>query len=213
MEINASTVKELRERTGAGMMDCKRALVEVKGSIEEAVEYLRIKGLSAAGKKAGRDTKEGVIGSYVHSNGKVAVLVEVNCETDFVARNETFQTFVKDLSMHIAAAAPVCVNGADMPAEFIAKERAISLAQMKEDPKMAGKAQAMLDKIIDGKMNKLAEEHALMNQKFVKNPDLTIAQLVSQTVSVIGENVSIARFTRYVLGETAAKPAEAEGAN
>jgi elongation factor Ts len=210
MEISASTVKELRERTGAGMMDCKKALLETKGNIDEAIEFLRIKGLSAAGKKAGRDTKEGVIGSYVHSNGKVAVLVEVNCETDFVARNENFQAFVKDLSMHIAAAAPVCVNTDDMPAEFVAKEREIALAIMKEDPKMAGKPQAMLDKIIDGKMGKLAEEHALMNQKFVKDPSMTIKELVSQTVSKIGENVSIARFTRYVLGETAKSVAASE---
>lgn len=208
MEISASTVKELRERTGAGMMDCKKALLESKGKIEEAVEYLRIKGLSAAGKKAGRDTKEGLIGSYVHSNGKVAVMVEVNCETDFVARNEAFQTFVRDLAMHIAAASPVCVRAEDMPAEFVAKEREISLAQMKEDPKMAGKPAAMLEKIIEGKMNKLADEHALMNQKFVKNPDLTIAQHLSQTVATIGENISIARFTRYVLGETAKKAEE-----
>jgi elongation factor Ts len=213
MEISASTVKDLRERTGAGMMDCKKALLESKGNIDAAIEYLRIKGLSAAGKKAGRDTKEGVIGSYVHSNGKVAVLVEVNCETDFVARNENFQAFVRDLAMHIAAAAPACVRPEDMPADFIAKEREISLAQMKEDPKMAGKPAAMLEKIIEGKMNKLADEHALMNQKFVKNPELTIAQFVSQTVSTIGENISIARFTRYVLGETAKKAETTETAS
>lgn len=205
MEINASTVKELRERTGAGMMDCKKALTETKGNVDEAIEYLRKKGLSAAAKKAGRDTKEGLIGSYVHSNGKVAVMVEVNCETDFVARNENFQAFVRDIAMHIAAVAPVCVNASDMPADFVAKEREISLAQMKEDPKMAGKPQAMLEKIIEGKMSKLADEHALMNQKFVKNPEITIAQHLSQTVSTIGEMISIARFTRYVLGETAKK--------
>lgn len=213
MEISASVVKELRERTGAGMMDCKKALTEVKGNLEEAIEYLRKKGLSAAAKKAGRDTKEGVIGSYVHSNGKVAVMVEVNCETDFVARNENFQTFVKDLAMHIAAAAPVCVRPEEMPAEYIAKEREITLAQMQQDPKMAGKPQAMLDKIIDGKIQKLYDEQCLMGQKFVKNPDLSIKDLVSQTVSTIGENISIARFTRYVLGETAKKSAETEATN
>ena len=214
MEISASVVKELRERTGAGMMDCKKALTEVKGNVEEAIEYLRKKGLSAAAKKAGRDTKEGLIGHYIHSNGKVAVLVEVNCETDFVARNETFQNFVKDLAMHIAAIAPVCVSAEDMPADYIAKEREISLAQMKEDPKMAGKPQAVLDKVIEGKIQKLYDEQCLMGQKFVKNPDITIKDLLNQTVATIGENVSIARFTRYVLGETAKKPAaETEATN
>lgn len=213
MEISASAVKELRERTGAGMMDCKKALGETKGNMDEAIEYLRKKGLSAAAKKAGRDTKEGVIGSYVHSNGKVAVLVEVNCETDFVARNENFQTFVKDLSMHIAAAAPVCVRAEEMPADYIAKEREIALALMKQDPKMAGKPQAVLDKVIEGKVQKLYDEQCLMNQKFVKDPDLSIKDLVSQTVSKIGENISIARFTRYVLGETAKKESEDQVAN
>jgi len=212
MEINASTVKELRERTGAGMMDCKKALTETKGNLEEAIEYLRKKGLSAAAKKAGRATSEGLIGSYVHSNGKVAVMVEVNCETDFVARNEGFQTFVKDVAMHIAAAAPVCVRAEDMPQDFIAKEKEIALAQMKLDPKMAGKPQAVLDKVIEGKVQKIYDEQCLMGQKFVKNPDITINELLSQTVSKIGENISIARFTRYVLGETA-KKAEAEVTN
>lgn len=207
MEINANVVKELRERTGAGMMDCKKALVESKGNVDEAIEFLRKKGLSAAAKKAGRATSEGVIGSYIHSNGKVAVMVEVNCETDFVARNENFQSFVKDIAMHIAASSPVSVGPEDMPAEYIAKEREIALAQMKEDPKMANKPQAVLDKIIEGKVAKIYEEQCLMNQKFVKNPDLTIAQLVAQTVATIGENISIARFTRYVLGETAKKAA------
>ncbi len=208
MEINASTVKELRERTGAGMMDCKKALTETSGNLDEAIEYLRKKGLSAAAKKAGRATSEGTIGSYVHSNGKVAVLVEVNCETDFVARNENFQVFVKDLAMHIAAAAPVCVRPDDMPAEYIAKEREISLAQMKEDPKMANKPQAVLDKIIEGKIQKLYDEQCLMSQKFVKDPEISISDLVSQTVAKIGENISVARFARFVLGETAKKAQE-----
>jgi elongation factor Ts len=209
MEISANAVKELRERTGAGMMDCKKALTETKGSMDEAIEYLRKKGLSAAAKKAGRATSEGLIGSYVHSNGKVAVMVEVNCETDFVARNEAFQAFVKDIAMHIAAAAPVCVRAEDMPQDYIAKEREIALAQMKEDPKMANKPAAVLDKIIEGKVQKIYDEQCLMGQKFVKNPDITINDHLNQTVSKIGENMSIARFTRYVLGETA-KKAEAE---
>lgn len=211
MEINASTVMELRQRTGVGMMDCKKALNETKGNLEEAIEYLRKKGLSAAAKKAGRATSEGLIGSYVHSNGKVAVMVEVNCETDFVARNENFQSFVKDIAMHIAASAPICVRPEEVPADFIAKEKEISLAQMKEDPKMANKPAAVLEKIIEGKIQKILDEQCLMNQKFVKNPDLTIAAFVSQTISTIGENISIARFTRYVLGE-ASKKAEGEQA-
>jgi elongation factor Ts len=205
MEINANVVKELRERTGAGMMDCKKALLETKGQVEEAIEYLRKKGLSAAAKKSGRATSEGTIGSYVHSNGKIAVMVEVNCETDFVARNENFQNFVKDIAMHIAAAAPVCVSAEDMPASYIAKEKEIALAQMKEDPKMANKPAAVLEKIIEGKVQKLYDEQCLLNQKFVKNPDITIKDYVGQNVGTIGENISIARFTRYVLGETAKK--------
>lgn len=205
MEINANVVKELRERTGAGMMDCKKALLETKGNVDEAIDYLRKKGLSAAAKKAGRDTKEGTIGTYVHSNGKIAVMVEVNCETDFVARNENFQLFVKDIAMHIAAAAPVCVDRDDMPMDFIAKEREVALAQMKEDPKMANKPQAVLDKVIEGKIAKIYDEQCLMGQKFVKNPDISIKDYVAQNVGTIGENIGIARFTRYVLGEAAKK--------
>ncbi len=213
MEINANVVKELRERTGAGMMDCKKALLETKGNIDEAIDYLRKKGLSAAAKKAGRDTKEGTIGTYVHSNGKIAVMVEVNCETDFVARNENFQLFVKDIAMHIAAAAPVCVDRDDMPADFIAKEREVALAQMKEDPKMAGKPQAVLDKVIEGKIAKIYDEQCLMGQKFVKNPDISIKDYVGQTVGTIGENIGIARFTRYVLGESMKKAGAQEASN
>jgi elongation factor Ts len=173
--------------------------------VEAAIEYLRKKGLSAAAKKSGRDTKEGTIGTYIHSNGKIGVMVEVNCETDFVARNEGFQTFVKDIAMHIAAAAPVCVDKDDMPQDFIAKEREIALAQMKEDPKMAGKPAAVLDKVIEGKIAKIYDEQCLMGQKFVKNPDISIKDYVSLTVGKIGENISIARFSRFVLGEATKK--------
>lgn len=205
MDISATAVKELRERTGAGMMDCKRALTETKGDFNAAVEYLRKKGLSAAAKKAGRATEQGLIGSYVHTNGKVAVIVEVNCETDFVARNENFQIFVKDIAMHIAAAAPLAVTPEGLDPQYVAKEKEIALAQLKNDPKMAGKPQQVMDKIIEGKVLKIYEEQCLMNQKFVKNPDQTITALLNQTVATIGENISINRFTRYVLGETAAK--------
>ncbi len=213
MEISASAVKELRERTGAGMMDCKKALGETKGNLDEAVEYLRKKGLSAAAKKAGRATSEGLIGSYVHSNGKVAVLVEINCETDFVARNENFQAFAKDIAMHIAAAAPIAVRPEEVPADYIAKEKEILLALMQADPKMAGKPQAMLEKVLEGKVQKIYEEQCLLNQKFVKNPDLTVAQYLSQTIGAVGENMAIVRFSRLVLGETAKKEADAGAMN
>ncbi|NUM87950.1 MAG: translation elongation factor Ts [Bdellovibrionales bacterium] len=211
MEISANSVKELRERTGAAMMDCKKALVETKGNFNEAVEYLRKKGLSAASKKAGRATSEGLIGSYVHSNGKVAVLVEVNCETDFVARNEAFQGFVKDVAMHIAASNPVCVRAEDMPSDFVAKEKEILLAQMKNDPKMAGKPQQVLEKILEGKVQKIYDEQCLMNQPFVKNPDQKISDFLNQTVATIGENITITRFARFQLGET--RKAQQETAN
>lgn len=210
MEISATSVKELRERTGAGMMDCKKALTETKGNFDEAVEYLRKKGLSAAAKKAGRATSEGMIGSYVHTNGKVAVLVEINCETDFVARNENFQAFCKDIAMHIAASAPIAVRPEEVDPAYLNKEKEILLAQMKNDPKMAGKPQQVLDKVLEGKVQKIYEEQCLLNQKFVKNPDLTVAQYLSQAIAGIGENMNIVRFTRYVLGETARKEA-AEG--
>ena len=208
MEISANAVKELRERTGAGMMDCKKALTETKGNFEEAIDFLRKKGLSAAAKKAGRATSEGLIGSYVHSNGKVAVLVEINCETDFVARNENFQAFAKDIAMHIAASAPVSVSAADMPQEYVNKEKEIFLAQIKEDPKMSGKPQQVIDNIIEGKIQKLYEDQCLLNQKFVKNPDITVSAHLNQTVAKIGENMSISRFTRFVLGETSKKTSE-----
>lgn len=210
MEITASAVKELRERTGAGMMECKKALGETKGDMEEAIAYLRKKGLSAAAKKAGRETSEGLIGSYVHSNGKIAVMVEVNCETDFVARNENFQAFVKDIAMHIAAANPACVSPDDMPKEFIEKEREIIIGQVKQDPKMTGKPQQVIEKIVEGKIAKIYDEQCLMSQKFVKNPEVTIAQHLSQTIASIGENLSITRFVRYAIGESqkAAAPQE-----
>ena len=205
MEINANAVKELRERTGAGMMDCKKALTETKGNFDEAVEYLRKKGLSAAAKKAGRATSEGMIGSYVHTNGKVAVMVEINCETDFVARNENFVAFCKDIAMHIAAAAPIAVRPEEVSSEYLAKEKEILLAQMKNDPKMAGKPQQVLEKALEGKVQKIYEEQCLLNQKYVKNPDLSVSQFVSQTIATIGENINIVRFSRFVLGETMKK--------
>src|SRR3989344_9175200 len=170
MQITAALVKELREQTGAGMMDCKKALSECGGDFAQAIDYLRKKGLSAAAKKAGRATLEGRIATYVHGAGKIAVMVEVNCETDFVAKTDQFQEMVKDIAMHIAAAAPVCVNAEDMLADFVEKERNIYLGQLKEDPKMVSKPEQVLNKIIEGKVQKLFDEQCLMKQKFVKDP-------------------------------------------
>jgi elongation factor Ts len=203
MEINAKQVNDLRQKTGAGMMDCKKALVETQGDLEKAVDYLRMKGLSAASKKAGRETSEGRIGSYIHSNGKLGVLVEVNCETDFVAKTDLFQNFVKDIAMHIAASAPVCVREEDMPADFVEKERAIIQGQVKEDPKMTGKPQDMIDKIVEGKLKKIYQEQVLLNQKFVKNPDITVGDYLKTTIAALGENMGIRKFSRLMLGEGA----------
>lgn len=199
--ISASKVKELRQITGAGMMDCKNALKEVDGDFDKAVDFLRKKGLAAAAKKAGRATKEGSVGTYVHAGGKLGVMVEVNCETDFVAKNENFQAFVRDLAMHIAAAAPVCVSADDMPADFIEKEKEIIMGQMKEDPKMAGKPENVLNQILEGKVKKIYDEQCLLNQKFVKNPDQTVGDFVKETISTLGENMSVRRFARFSLGE------------
>lgn len=197
MEISASSVRDLREKTGAGMMDCKKALLETGGDFEKAVDYLRKKGIASASKKAGRMTKEGTIFSYIHGEGRVGVLVEINCETDFVARTEQFRQFVKDVSMHIAAANPQWVLSQEVPAEVLAKEKEIAIAQMQN----SGKPAAVLEKIAEGKLKKFYEDHCLMNQSFVKDPSKTIEQLVKETIATLGENISIRRFTRYALGE------------
>jgi len=196
-QVSASDVKNLRSQTGAGMMDCKRALGETDGDIEKAIEYLRIKGLASAAKKSGRTASEGTVFSYIHMGGKIGVLLEVNCETDFVARGDDFQGFVKDVAMHVAAASPRWLTIEDVPPESITKEREIIKAQLKE----LGKPDNMLDKIADGKMRKFAEENCLMAQPFVKDTDKSIETLRTDMVSKIGENIQIRRFTRYVLGE------------
>ena len=201
MEISSTQVKDLREKTGAGMMDCKKALVETSGDFEKAVEYLRKKGLSAAAKKADRMAKEGAVSSYIHGGGKIGVLVEVNCETDFVARNENFQSFVRDVAMHIAAANPQYVRPEEVPASVIEKEKEIFLAQLKQDPKNANKPAQVLEKIIEGKIKKFYDESCLVNQAFVKDPDKTITQLTTEMVAKIGENINIRRFVRFTLGE------------
>jgi elongation factor Ts len=206
MEITASLVKELREKTGAGMMDCKKALSETSGDFEKAVEYLRKKGIASAAKKAGRATKEGLVSSYIHGEGKVGVLVEVNCETDFVARTEQFRQFVKDLSMHIAAAMPTWVRPEEVPASILSKEKEIAIAQMQA----SGKPAAVLEKIAEGKVKKFYEDSCLMQQKFVKDPNKTIEDLLKETIAALGENISVRRFTRYQLGE--GQKSEAEGA-
>jgi elongation factor Ts len=197
MEITATAVKDLREKTGAGMMDCKKALVESSGDFEKAIDYLRKKGIASASKKAGRATKEGSVSSYIHGEGRVGVLVEINCETDFVARTEQFKTLVRDVSMHIAAAAPQWVNPEEVPAEIVAKEKEIAVAQMQA----SGKPAAMLEKIAEGKIKKFYEDNCLMQQTFVKDPNKTIEQLLKESIAALGENMTIRRFSRFVLGE------------
>src|SRR3954468_10906352 len=196
-EISANAVRDLREKTGAGMMDCKKALTEASGDFEKAVEYLRKKGIASASKKAGRLTKEGAVTSYIHGEGKVGVLLEVNCETDFVARTEQFRQLVKDVAMHIAAASPQWVRPEEVPAEILSKEKEIAIAQMQA----SGKPAAVLEKIAEGKVKKFYEDTCLMQQAFVKEPTKTIEQLLKETIATLGENITIRRFTRFVLGE------------
>jgi len=182
-------------------MDCKKALAETGGDQEKAVDYLRKKGLAAASKKAGRIASEGIVGSYIHAGGKIGVLVEVNCETDFVAKNEGFQTFVKDIAMHIAAASPLYVRREEVPAELLEREKAIYRDKAKE----SGKPDAIIEKIVDGQVNKFYADICLLEQAFVKDPDKTIQTYLNETIASIGENMSIRRFTKFVLGEGLAK--------
>jgi elongation factor Ts len=197
MGISASQVKELRTQTGAGMMDCKKALVETDGDMDKAVEYLRKKGIASAAKKSGRAASEGSVGSYIHAGGKIGVLVEVNCETDFVAKTDDFQEFVKDICMHVAAANPLYVTADEIPAELLEKEREIYKAQALE----SGKPEKVVDKIVDGKITKFCKDVCLLDQVYVKDTDKTISQLIVEKVSKIGENISIRRFARFHLGE------------
>ena len=201
MSVTAAMVNELRKATGAGLMECKRALTETSGDHEKAIDYLRTKGLAAASKKSGRVATEGAVGSYIHAGGKIGVLVEVNCETDFVAKNDTFQAFVKDISMHIAAASPLYVRREEVPAELIEREKEIYRAKAKE----SGKPDAIIEKILDGQINKFYGDICLLEQPYVKDPDKTIQTLLNETISTIGENMSIRRFAKFVLGEGLAK--------
>ncbi|MFM8716223.1 MAG: translation elongation factor Ts [Spartobacteria bacterium] len=194
-EISANLVKELREKTNAGMMDCKKALTETGGDLAAAEEYLRKKGIASAGKKADRAAKEGTIASYIHLAGKVGVLVEINCETDFVAKNEIFREFVKDVTLHIAASHPLYVTREQVPADLIARERDIAAAQVQ------GKPANIVDKIVDGKIDKFYGTICLLEQPFIKNPETTIKDLVSSKIAELGENIIIRRFTRYTVGE------------
>jgi elongation factor Ts len=194
-EIDPKLVKELREKTNAGFMDCKRALVESGGNLEKAETILRTKGIASAGKKASRATKEGVVASYIHLQGKVGVLVEVNCETDFVARNEIFRELVKDITLHIAAAHPLYVSRGDVPGNLIEAEREIYKAQVK------GKPENVADKIIEGKLEKFYSTVCLLEQGFIKNPDVTIRDLLNGKIAEIGENIVVRRFVRYLVGE------------
>jgi elongation factor Ts len=196
MAISAAAVKELRDKTGIGMMDCKEALVATNGDMEKAVEFLRKKGMAAADKRAGRAAGEGVIGSYIHSDGKIGVMVELNCETDFVARNEEFRALAKDLAMQVAASPQtIAVRREEVPAELIAKEREIAAEQVK------GKPAAIMDKIVDGKMNKFYEERCLMEQPFVKDSDKKVEDLVKNLTGKIGEKIFVRRFARFAVGE------------
>jgi elongation factor Ts len=200
-EITASAVKSLREKTGAGMLECKNALGEAGGNEEQAIEILRKRGLASAKKKEGRIAAEGAVGSYIHMGGKVGVLVEVNCETDFVARTEEFQQLVKDIAMHIAAAEPRYVSREEVPAEALAKEREIARAQAKNDPKNANKPDQVIDKIVEGRLNKFYEEAVLIDQPFVKDPAKTIGDLLTEKIASIKERITVRRFTRYKMGE------------
>jgi elongation factor Ts len=202
--VDAKLVKELREKTGSGMMDCKKALVETDGDIEKAIAYLREKGLAATNKKAGRLAAEGVVESYIHMGGKIGVLVEVNCETDFVAKNEGFLNFVKDVAMHIAASNPLYVTKEEVPTEELDKEKEILRNQALNE----GKPEKIVDKMVEGRISKFYKEICLMEQPFVKNPDLTIEELVKEQIMTIGENVKIRRFARFEMGEGLEKKEE-----
>ncbi len=195
--VEASLVKELRNRTGAGMMDCKKALVDAEGDLDKAITLLREKGLSAAVKKSDRVTSEGLVDAYIHMGGKIGVLVEVNCETDFVAKNEEFKLFVKDISMQIAAANPQYISRDEVPREVIDKEAEIFRSQAIQE----GKPEKVIDRIIEGKVEKFYEDICLLEQPFIRDNDIKVSELLKETIAKLGENISIRRFTRYEMGE------------
>jgi elongation factor Ts len=200
-EITAAAVKQLREKTGAGMMECKNALVEAGGNEEKAVDILRERGLASAKKREGRIAAEGIVGSYIHMGGKVGVLVELNCETDFVARGDEFQQLVKDIAMHVAAAEPRYVSREEVPADLLEKERDIYRKKTLNEPKNANKPEQVIEKIVEGMLNKFYEETVLLDQPFVKAPEKTVGELVTEKVAKTGERIAVRRFTRYKMGE------------
>lgn len=198
MEISASLVKDLREKTGVGIMDCKNALKECNCDIDQAIDYLRKKGIATAKKRGGRATSEGQIQSYIHTGGKIGVLIEVNCETDFSAKTEDFTEFVKNIAMHIAATNPISIDREGIPADILDKEREIYFTQAKE----SGKPEKVADKIVEGKMKKFYAEASLLEQQYVKNPDITVQELLNELIAKTGENIVINRFVRFQLGES-----------
>ncbi|HVG17549.1 MAG TPA: translation elongation factor Ts [Blastocatellia bacterium] len=199
--ISPAAIKALREKTGAGMMECKAALTEGEGNEERAIEILRKRGLASATKKAGRVAAEGLVDSYIHAGGKIGVLVEVNCETDFVARGEEFRSFVHDLAMHVAAAEPRFLTKEEVSQDVLDKEREIALEQARNDPKNANKPEQVLEKIVEGRMGKFYQEVCLMEQPFVKDQNMTVGQLVTSMISKTGENIKVRRFVRFKMGE------------
>lgn len=198
MQITPTMVKELREKTGAGIMDCKEALTASNGSMEDAIDHLRKKGLQSASKRSARSTREGVVGSYIHGGGRLGVLVEVNCETDFVARTDDFQELVRDIAMQIAASNPRYVSRQDVDDEELVKERHI----LAEQAKTAGRPDHIIPKIVEGRIEKFYEDVCLLDQPFVKNPDLAVGELIKETIAKVGENITVSRFVRFVLGES-----------
>jgi elongation factor Ts len=197
MSITAQAVKELRDRTGAGMMECKGALQEANGDMEAAIDILRARGAAKAAKRSAREATEGAVGSYIHMGGKIGVLVELSCETDFVARNESFQQLVRDIAMHIAAAAPEAVSREQIPSEVVERERGVYREQMRE----SGKPEQIWDRIVDGKLDKYFAESALLEQPCVKNPDETVGELITRVAAKTGEKIEVRRFTRYAVGD------------
>lgn len=204
MNISASMIKELRERTSAGLNDCKKALAETNGDMDKAADYLREKGLAAAAKKAGRIASEGIVESYIHGGGRIGVLLEVNCETDFVARNDVFRGFVKDVAMHIAAVNPQYISKEDVPAEDIEKERAVLRAQALNE----GKPEKIVDRMVEGRIGKFYENYCLLEQPFVKDPEKKVGDILSGLIATIGEKITIRRFVRFEKGEGLAKKEE-----
>jgi elongation factor Ts len=196
MSISAKDVKELRDRTGAGMMECKQALTETGGDMEKAIDHLRARGAAKAAKRAERETKEGAVGAYIHMGGRIGVLVELGCETDFVAKTDDFQQLVRDIAMHVAAAGPTGVSRDDIAPEVVERERGVYREQMKE----SGKPEHIWDKIIDGKLEKFYAESTLLEQPYVKDPDITVGELVTRVSARTGEKIEVRRFTRYALG-------------